>query len=139
MLTRTSPEIPSRKKTEQRFAVQHCIQEGQRGGVTDRAEVKFVDGWIGFGRLSEHTQWKTTTKSYMSGHRLPSCRRWLSRSVRSEDDVIPWKTYRKTYVLLRNSWQTFKPKKNLNKSNFFNEMNVCQESPIKTYVFGLMK
>ena len=77
-----------------------------RGGVNSKAEVKFVDGWIGFGRLPEDTQGKTTTEKYMSGHRLHSCRRWLSRSVRSEDDVISWKTYRKTYTLIGNSWET---------------------------------
>ena len=57
----------------------------------------------------------------------------------SANHMNSWKTYRKTYVLLGNSWQTLKPKKNLNKFNFFNEMNVCQEFPIKTYVFRLMK
>ena len=35
--------------------------------MTDRAEVKFVDGWIGFGRLPKDTQGKTTTEKYMSG------------------------------------------------------------------------
>ena len=29
----------------------------------------------------------------------------LSRNVRSEDAVISWKTYRKTYTLIGNSWE----------------------------------
>ena len=88
----------NRKRKKRTLENRAWYPAGAQRGVTDMAEVKFDDLLVGVQRPHVTIQG--------------------SRNVRSEDAVISWKTYRKTYTLIGNSWEMLNSLKKLDLINF---------------------